>query len=227
MYYYEITNTVYLQKDIPAREVHEKIAKLINHAMEKRPFLENLHGKKHVKLYCFDYLFPRENDKIYLKGRVYVFKMRTPVKEIAENFSIALAVTQTDEMKMLGANLIQKRFKFSEPLYTATPVICTLGKKYWTREEGVEALESKIEKNLVTKYEALQGKMPERSDAFIQYLEIKNKKNIIIPYKQGKLIGHKLLLAFNTDALSLDMAYLAYTTGILEKSSSIGAGFCI
>ena len=35
------------------------------------------------------------------------------------------------------------------------------------------------------------------------------------------------LIGFGTDETSLKMAYLAYTTSILEKSASLGSGFCI
>ncbi|MCT4632024.1 MAG: hypothetical protein N4A76_04705 [Firmicutes bacterium] len=227
MKYFEISNTVYLKKDISSLGIHNNLSRLINYSMKKREYLKSLHAEKNIKMYCFDYLYPREEDRIYKKGRVYVFRLRTPIKKIAEEMSRAISITENDDIKVLGSNMMVKRYTPRLQLYTATPIICTLGKKNWTIEDGMDLLEEKIEKNLVSKYRLFYEEEPEKTSDFISYIEKKNKKNLVLDYKDGKLLGNKIQLEFNTDDTSVKMSYLSYTTGLLEKSSSLGTGFCI
>ena len=227
MEYYEIQNTVYLKKDIHLSEVHLNISKLLNFGMTKNKFLKELHSERGIKMYCFDYLFPRVEGKIYSKNGLYMFKVRTPKKEIAENFYMVLNNLENDEFKIMGSVVSKKRYMFKEELYTATPAICTLGKRYWNIEDGIELLEEKISKNLVSKYKSMFKEDPQRENDFVCYIEKKNKKPISIKYKYGSLYGNKFSIRFNTDEMSMKMSYLAYTTGLLEKGSSLGTGFCV
>jgi len=225
--YYELTITVYLKKDIALNRVGETLGQMLKSSMKFEKHLSELHASKGVKLYGYDYLYPRAVKGIYSQGHLYVFKLRTPIKETALTFMKTLDQHENDAIKVVAKQMKQKQFNLKTELYTSTPVVCTLGSRYWKKEEGIAIIQEKMEKNLVTKYNAFYGCLPEKQEGFLNYLEIKNDKPITIKYKSGSLVGNKFLVGFTADDVSLKMAYLAYSTSLLEKSSSLGTGFCI
>lgn len=227
MNYYEIIVTVLLKEDVALKQVGEKQGDILKTAMKKSSYLSELHQSKETKLYCYDYLYPRENDKIYKKNRIYCFKLRTPVKLTGYEFTKKINEVENDYFRVISTQLKQKIFHLKSELYTLTPAICTLGKKYWKLDEGLDVIEEKIEKNLVTKYKAFYNQEPAIGNGFINYLNLKNNKPITMNYKGGSLFGNKFIIGFSSDETSEKMAFLAYTTSILEKSSSLGSGFCI
>lgn len=227
MEYDEIVVTVLLKRDIALNQVGEKQGELIKCVMHKSGYLSELHASKEVKLFCFDYLYPRAENKMFLENRVYYFKLRTPVKETAFEFARVLSDFVNEDFLIVASQRKQKVFNFKTELYTSTPTVCTLGKRYWTRELGLDVIEEKIEKNLVTKFKVYYGDIPKIEHGFINYVQVKNTKPIALRYKKGQMVGNKFLIGFGTDETSLKMAYLAYTTSILEKSASLGSGFCI
>lgn len=227
MKYDEIVVTVLLKRDIPLNQVGEKQGELIKSVMEKSKHLSALHASKQVKLFCFDYLYPRAENKLFHENRVYYFILRTPVKETALEFSKVLSDFENENFIIVASQLKHKVFHVKTELYTSTPAVCTLGEKYWTNALGLDVVEEKIEKNLVTKYKAFFGEAPLVERGFINYIQLKNTKPIALRYKAGQLVGNKFLVGFGTDETSIKMAYLAYTTSLLEKSSSLGSGFCI
>lgn len=227
MKYQEIIIIVYLKRNIMLNQVGEAQGALIKNVMKKSNHLAELHSKKGVKLYCFDYLYPRAENKQFHQERVYFFKLRTPIKETAVAFSKALSGFENEDFLVVSCQLSEKVYHHKTELYTSTPAVCTLGSRYWKYEDGMETIEEKIEKNLVTKYTAFFGTEPTPSTGFIKYLNLKNEKPIMMKYKAGSLIGNKFLIGFGSDLQSTQMAYLAYTTSVLEKASSMGSGFCI
>ncbi|WP_347353093.1 hypothetical protein [Acetoanaerobium noterae] len=227
MNYYEVIVTVLLKENLNLNQVGEKQGDVLKESMKNSEILSKLHQGNHIKLYCYDYLYPREEDKVYKKDRIYCFKLRTPVKLTAYEFSKKLNGFENDNFKVISNQLKQKTFHLKSELYTTTPAICTLGKKYWKLEEGLDVIEEKIEVNLVTKYKAFYNENPPIEKGFISYINIKNNKPITMKYKGGSLFGNKFLIGFSSDDISEKMAFLAYTTSILEKSSSLGSGFCI
>ncbi len=227
MHYYELTTTVFLKQSLLLKETAEKQSALLKAAMLKSETLKALHAEKGVKLYGYDYLYPRAEAKKYHENRAYYFKIRTPVKETATAFLKVLSHAEDAVFKVVGCQMKKKRYYPKTELYTATPAVCTLGRRYWNADDGMDVIEEKIEKNLVTKYTAFYGEVPERTSDFVQYLEKKTRVPFVMRYKNGHVVGEKFLIGFNTDELSLKMSFLAYTTSILEKSSSLGTGFCV
>lgn len=227
MKYYEIVVTVYLKKNIFLNQIGETLGKLIKNVMKQSEYLSELHSKRGVKLYCFDYLYPRAENRQYHQNHVYIYKVRTPVKETAIAFSKAFKSFENEECLILSSQLNEKKYHPKTELYTSTPAICTLGSRYWSRKDGLDTIEEKIEKNLVTKYIDFFGTEPITTSGFVNYLQIKNEKPITIKYKSGSLIGNKFLIGFGSDTNAIKMGFLAYTTSVLEKAPSIGSGFCI
>jgi len=226
MRYYEIRVTAYLKKDLMLQKVGEVLSKHINYSMSKSDFLNDLHGQKIPKLYCYDYMFPLEKSKKYDKGRIYVFRIRTPMEKIASEMRRTLTNYETDFIKPLGVELRVKKFTRVEELYTLTPAIATVNKRNWTREESMDIIWKMIDNNLEKKCKMIFGEAFEIKESPIEFLELKNNKTIVLDYKGGKVLGNKFSMRFKPDELSQKMAYAALTSGVLEKSSSIGAGFC-
>ncbi|MCT4566544.1 MAG: hypothetical protein N4A68_19795 [Maledivibacter sp.] len=226
MKYFEISTTVYLKKDILFQNVGETLSKHINYCMAKSDFLHVLHGQSIPKLYCFDYMFPLEKSKKYEKGRVYVFRIRTPIEKIASEMRRTLTTYQTDFIKPLGVELKTKKFTRVDQLYTITPAVATINNKNWTQKESMDIIWNMIDKNLEKKGKMIFGQTFEMKESPLEFLEIKNHKTIVLNYKGGKILGNKFSMRFKPDELSQKMAYTALTSGLLEKSSSIGAGFC-
>lgn len=227
MKYYELTTTVFVKKTIPLDSIGFRLGNLVKGVMNKNNFLTELHGKKTVKLFGYDYLYPRAENKQYHEGRVYFFRIRTPLQEIAKAFDQSMSGYEDDFFKVIAKELQIKKFMHKEELYTTTPAICTLRDKYWVKEFGIDVIKEKMERNLVTKYTAFYGEEPGRKENFINYVSLKNHKPISVKYKSGSLIGNKFVIGFGSDEEAIKMTYLAFTASILEKSSSIGSGFCI
>ncbi|QXM05375.1 CRISPR-associated endoribonuclease Cas6 [Crassaminicella indica] len=226
MKYFELRTTVYLKEDIIMKDVGNTIAKHINYCMSKSESLKDLHAKKLPKLYCFDYLYPFEEDRVYRQNHVYVFRMRTPKENIAREMRKVLSFYESKAIKPLGCDLRIKRFKGVEELYTITPTITTIDNKNWIVGNDFDLLWKRIDNNLEKKYQLFFGEKLHIKGSAIEILEIKNKKPIVMNYKDGKVLGNKFSIIFKPDAVAQKLAYMAVACGLLEKNSSVGAGFC-
>jgi CRISPR-associated endoribonuclease Cas6 len=224
--YFELRTTVYLKEDIEVKEIGNTLAKHINYCMAKSEILREIHGGKLPKLYCFDYLYPFESDRIYKQNHVYVFRMRTPKEDIAREMRKVLSFYETKAIKPLGCDLRRKTFKGVEELYTLTPAITTVEHKNWIVGDDFDLLWERIDNNLGKKYQLVFDEELEIQGSAIELLEVKNKKPIVMNYKDGKVLGNKFSMSFKGDEPSQKLAYIAITCGILEKCSSVGAGFC-
>ncbi|WP_066507023.1 CRISPR-associated endoribonuclease Cas6 [Abyssisolibacter fermentans] len=226
MNFYELRTTVFVKKDIHFRKIGYTLARHINYCMTKSDYLKELHIKKLPKLYCFDYLYPFEKDKIYSKGKVYVFRIRTPIDKIAQELRRTITFVETDEFKPLGVELRVKKFYSVEQMNTVTPAIATINNMNWTKDDNMDDLWSMIDNNLHRKAKMIFNDLPELKESPIEFLEQKNHKAVVMEYKHGKVLGNKFFMRFKQDDISQKLAYTALTCGLLEKASSVGAGFC-
>lgn len=224
--YYELRITVYLKEDIEMKDIGNSLAKHINYCMYNSESLKDIHGGKSPKLYCFDYFYPFEKNKVYKKNHVYVFRMRTPKEYIAGEMRKVLGFYESKAMKPLGCDLRTKYFKAVEELYTITPAITTVDNKNWIVGNDFDLLWNRIDQNLEKKYEMIFKNKIDIQGSSIELLEIKNKKPIVMNYKDGKVLGNKFSILFKPDEASQKLAYIGLSCGVLEKSSSVGAGFC-
>lgn len=227
MKYFELICTVYLKENIHFRGVGEFIGKHISYIMTKDEKLKELHSEHNIKMYCFDYLFPREDDKTYKKGAVYVFKIRTPKEELAKRFRRVMTQYESSHMKCLGCQLKIMQLRTFDEIYTVTPALATFGKKYWTVEEDFEELQDRIINNLSKKYKLITGENLNSDSNDIEFIDIKNKIPIIQRYKEGSLICNKFKIVFAKNENGRKLAYAALSSGLLEKSSTLGLGFVI
>lgn len=90
----------------------------------------------------------------------------------------------------------------------------------------VELIRKSINSNILKKIKAINGVEEVIDHDMIETIEVKNIKPIASKYKESKLIGNKFEIVVKEDELSQLMAYIAMSTGILEKNS-LGYGYCL
>ena len=226
MQFYELTVTTLLQNDIGFTESGEKIANLISSAM----LLDNELAAKHVqrgyKHYVFNNLYPIESDKVYKAGRVYIFKIRTLEESFINKIKILLPTVVNRYFKILAIEYKVHRKRHISELYTITPAVATVDNRHWMAGDDFLLLQERMQMNLEKKYKAFFGEELKPNQSFIQYIEIINDKPMLYRYKNTSLIANKFRLHINEDEVSQKLAFVALATGILEKNSSAGCGFC-
>ena len=109
-------------------------------------------------------------------------------------------------------------------LYTATPTYITLESNEKDIDE--QELSDEIVNNLEKKYNMIFNESI-KADRFIEFISKENRKPIAMKYKSTTLIGNKYKLLIGRDINSQKLAYIALSTGLLEKSSALGFGFII
>ena len=235
MKYFELTCKAYLKKDISFKDSFEAINKYINFSMAQNQELKELHNKKNsYKFYVHNNFYPIEKDKLYKKGNLYEFKIRS-IDESFINVLEILLKQNTNNSNLLVVESYKKSIKqfFISELYSIMPVISTneIG-KYWTmKQDGdILKLQKLLQDNLEKKYNAFYGTKLNPTQNFIQLLEIKNQKpQNIWTSKNGKsfrFFGNKFKIIPNEDEISQKLAFLALGCGLGEKNS-FGGGFCI
>jgi len=85
---YEIKLKIRLKKDIFFKDLTTHITRFIDTNLSNNPEMYNYHNSKIYKEYCFDSLFPLEEDKIYKKDKEYFFRIRSINQKIANTLSI-------------------------------------------------------------------------------------------------------------------------------------------
>lgn len=226
MIYYQLKITVKLKKDIYFDEVTEKLSTLINKSMLYDEYLKSIHEVNNYKLYVFEGLSPFEKDKVYKKGNFYMTRLRCIDKVIAEAFRLCLKNTNTNEFDVLSVDIDEIIFKPVKNIFNVTPAIATINSEAWTGKINVDMLKNSINNNILKKIKMINGADEILSHDMIKSIEIKNMKPIAFKYKNRKLIGNKFDIQVKEDELSQIMAYIAISTGLLEKNS-LGYGYCL
>lgn len=225
--YYELNCTAYLLKNIYFDEANKKIGAHINNGMSLDNELLTIHRDKGYKFYVYDSLYPRETDKTYRKGRIYVFKIRSIDKELISRIRKVITRAKSNEFHILSTELKVREQYFINELYTVTPAVLTIDNKFWVKGDSMKLLERRIQDNLIKKYQDYYRKIIKTEESFIQGIQLKNYKPIGLKYKDIRLMGSKMSILVKEDQVSQDLAFIALGTGLLEKNSSNGMGFCI
>jgi len=228
MHYFELTTTTYLLKNIAFSEVNEKIAQLINKAMLNDEKLAIKHEENKFKNYVFDSLYPREKDKIYKAGKIYVFRVRSLEEDFIYKIKQLFPSTTTDYFKVIAGEIKKQEQRPVKELYTVTPALATIGKNiYWIPGDDLKLLIERMNSNLFKKYKDYFGASLSEEQLFFGKIKIMNKKPIVYKYKNTNLFGNKFKIAINDDEISQKLAFMTLGVGLLEKNSTIGMGFCI
>ncbi|MDR1007948.1 MAG: CRISPR-associated endoribonuclease Cas6 [Campylobacteraceae bacterium] len=230
---FELTCTAYLKDDIEFKSSFDAIAKYISYSLHLAE-LGSIHEGKDYKYYTFGSFHPTEKDKIYKKGKIYKFTIRTLNKTLAQAFYNTLK-NNTNNRYFTVVETIKKDISqfFINELYSVSPVIVSVDNgRFWTIKESgdVEQLRELLHNNIEKKYKSFFGEDMDVKQNFIQFIEIKNRvpQNIVIA-KDNKSIcffGNKLKIIPNEDEISQKLAFGAFGCGLGEKNS-YGGGFCI
>lgn len=229
MNYYEIKTVVLLKESINQKNCGSKIGEFINLAMLKDSVLKALHATNDFKFYSFDNLYPLAENSIYHKNRIYTFRLRTIKGDLATKLYNALKELNSDTFSTISVILEKVNQRPIEELISLTPIIVTLEKdeNKLLKEKKLYSIEQDIINGLVKRYNKLNNKNLSYDDARHIFQISQVKSNIIpVSYKGISLLGIKYKFKVSMDNISQELAFLAESSGLGEKCSSVGAGFC-
>lgn len=223
MQYYNLKVMVSPKQNIKNEEAYEKIAKLIASTMLKDINLKELHEKNKYKNYVFCNLYPIEKDGVYKAGQIYTFDVRFIDLNITMKIKQFLTSIQNADFKIIISNIETHSQRKINKLITLTPSIITTERGDYLIHNDLNLVKNRILANTQKKYNQIY-KVKIDLD-FIKNLKQTNQKPIKIPYKNIFLLGNKFEIEIKEDPMSQNLAYLAFSIGILEKNAE-GFGFC-
>lgn len=222
MYVYEIKLKLFLIKDITLKETQSRLASFIDKSFSKEEELIKFHEENKFKNYCFDLLYPIEEDKIYKKDNIYTLRIRTVSKTLADFFSSKLVNCFDKYMKALVSEIKIIPKKPIEKIYSITPVVLKNEEGYWKHKISLEDFERRLKENLIKKHNVLTNSKINEDFEFYNSIEFKNHKPIATNYKDIKLLGDKISLTIADNENAQKLAYMALGCGVLEAN---GRGF--
>lgn len=219
---YEMSITVYIQKNIRSYESNNYISSLIDKTLSKDKRFLNLHTKNSFKCYCFNNLYPMTSDHIYKEGSICTFKIRSLDKKFVDYIKSNLINEYTNELKVLSIKTKPIAKKHIEKLVSITPIVLTFDEGYWRGKYTIEEVESRIVNNLRKKYHYYTGvTLPDEIEMFTSF-RFKNRKPIPTKYKDIYLLGDKIEFKVANNPIAQELAYLSLATSLGEKG---GRGF--
>lgn len=233
---YELSLIVVLKQNIAFEKTTDIITKLLDDKIcEKKG--NDYHTSKDFKEYSFDNLIRFESDKIYKKGKNYLFRIRT-INEELSNIFFKLEDFENDYFKILKTSKRVLERKIIDKLYTLTPALLKQykGNKndktgYWLISKmNVMDYQKFVHINAIRKYQFF-NKLPvefwekEQSNQFFEGINFK-KNGVKTIYKGKTLYTDKFEITVKKDELSQDIAYMLLGTGILQNNSR-GLGFVV
>jgi len=228
--FYELKATVLLKQEVHYLHVPERIGSWISRSALNDPVLKQEHYSTGYKHIVYGNPYPREKNGIYKKDRVYVITIRSSLNETLQRIARSLHILQEDNyFQLLALSRIQtKNPKHILELVTVTPAIVTVDGKPWVPGGNIELLLSRIHANTEKKFNTMNPDQKVRLDHYFAHgVQVENSKPIALAYKGRKLLGNKIRLFIQEDPVSQQLAHTALGSGILEKNSVLGAGFCL
>ncbi|MCY6958360.1 CRISPR-associated endoribonuclease Cas6 [Clostridium brassicae] len=221
----ELYIKVYLTKNIPQKDVNIKIGNLVDKSFLHNEKYSQFHHENRYKMYTFNQLYPLETaDKIYKKGKIYTFVIRTIDKNLSQYFFKYLTNEYTDSIKILTIERKTIPRKHIEKIYSITPVVIKSEKGYWKNNISLEQYENRLKTNLIKKFNQFNNTKIDENFELFTFIKFDNRKPIATNYKSICLLGDKLTLNIAENEIAQELAYLALGTGISEMNSR-GMGF--
>lgn len=229
MEFYELLVSVLLEKSIHHLSMHEMLGHWISKSHLKVAQLRTEHYERKYKHYVFSSLYPLEKDGVYKSGRVYVLTIRSSVRDLLRLIEGGIRALKGDDfMQVVSMEHRKRSFSHVSELVTVTPTIVTVDHKPWMSSDSIELLQNQLQANAEKKLRTL---FPEEAlnveQSFIQGIRLENRKPIAITYKGKKLIGNKFKLFIQDDPVSQRLANIVLGSGLAEKNSALGTGFCL
>lgn len=226
MKYYELIHSVVLKQDIPYTKSFEMLSQYINQAMLKDTKLKELHINKATKLYNFSSFYPLETDKIYKKGRVYIFRMRSIDQSTISKLMVAMKKVSHQGLQIISSELVTKKQKPIQELVSLTPIVLTTELGYALPEVNrLDFVENRLKGLLEKKYKQYFNNTMQTEQLSL-HIEQKNYKPIKIPYKNIHLLGNKFKLEIDMTDEAQALATMALACGLGEKTG-LGFGYVV
>ena len=225
VYFYELVVTAYLNKDIPFQNAQEVISIQVNEAMKGDKQLSERHTAPGLKFYNFSSFYPLEEDKIYKANNIYIFRVRSIDHQFIQKISKLIKKGDAQYFNVLATEVIKKHQQFITQLYTVTPIVVTVARNtHWQIGQDFEQFKKQLHNNTEKKYNQFYNK-DIAAEPFFEGIELLNPQTIVVPYKQGYLMGNKLRLHIKHDDVSQCLAHVVLGCGLGEKNS-LGMGYC-
>ncbi|PRR77933.1 hypothetical protein CLLI_20280 [Clostridium liquoris] len=154
--------------------------------------LKQIHHRKEYKNYVFNNFYPLGNGKIYIRDRLYVFKIRGLSYDFINKMSKCLSMLKSDNFKVVSICGKEIKQKYIKELYTMIPLIVTIDSKPWLQDDDLDVFKRRLEDNLEKKYKSFFNEEINVRDKFIQEIKFKNIKPMHFNYKDIKLIRNKV-----------------------------------
>jgi len=227
--FFELKLTVLLKKSTHHLQILEPIGNWLSQAQLGDPFLKQTHYEKRYKHFVFSNLYPVEKDGLYQEGRIYVITVRSSLEDVAARLQQCLKSCRDNEyFQLIASELKSRRLGHITELLTVTPTVVTVDGRPWLPDDSLELLIERLHANAEKKYKSLKPDAVESmKQPFIQGAFIENRKPLAMVYKGRKLLGNKLHLLIHEDAYSQKLANVVMGSGLAEKGSILGAGFCL
>lgn len=216
---YNLDIKVYLLNDIYLNKMQESIANVIDLALSKSQKYIEFHNSIGYKFYCFNGLYPLEQDEIYKEDNIYTFQLRTIDIELAKYLMNKINDIVTNDIKVLKCDLKIIPKKHIDKIFSITPVVIKDDKGYWRGHISLKEFEERIKINLIKKYNKFTGEKIDENFELYKSIEFKNRKPIAVDYKDIKLLGDKIQLTIADDEMSQKIAYMALGTGLGENNA--------
>lgn len=227
--FFELKLTVLLKKTTHHLQILEPIGNWLSQAQLCDPLLKEQHYEKNYKHFVFSNLYPIELDGTYQEGRIYVITVRSSLEDIAVRLQLCLkACRESEYFQLIASELTSRRLGHITELLTVNPTVITVEGKPWLPDDSIELLIERLHANAEKKYKSLKPDATEPViQPFIQGVFIENRKPLAMTYKGRKMLGNKLHLLIHEDAYSQKLANVVMGSGLAEKGSILGAGFCL
>lgn len=221
---FEIKVKTFLLENIKFEDSLEQMGSIIDSTLIQNEQFKELHENNKYKNYCFSSLMPIEKDKVYKKGKIYDFIIRTVDIELAKFLECRIKDQVGIKLKCLTSETkIIPKHHISE-IYTITPVIVKTSEGYWKNSISLDKYESLLKINLIKKARQLGITELDENEVVFENLEFTNRRPIGNSIKNVKLLGDKIKITIADNHVAQELAYISLGAGIGEIGSR-GYGF--
>lgn len=227
--FFELRVTIVSKQSVHHLEMQEHIGNWISRSQLADPHFKKTHYETSYKHYVFSSLYPLEKDGVYQKGRAYVLTVRSSIENTLSRIKDCLQNCREDEyFHMISCEQRTRKLPHITEMITITPAIVTIDRKPWLHEHNIELLLQQLNANAEKKFKHLYpNEQIQAFQPFIQSIRVENRKPVALSYKGRKLLGNKLRFFIHEDEVSQKLANVVMGSGIAEKNSTLGAGFCL
>ncbi len=215
---YELRVKVYLLENLKLEDVGMELSSLVDKSFLCSDEYKEFHENRGYKHYSIGGLLPVEKDRLFKKGKIYDFQVRTPSKKLKDYLKSNLVNEFSKNIKVLVIDEKTVPKNFFEKIYSLTPVVAKFSEGYWKDKVEFCRFEERIKTNLIKKYNDFTGRKIDENFQLYERIEIDNEYPIPLKYKNIRMLGDKITLYIGSDEVAQELAYFAIGVGLLEMN---------